>query len=334
MKPASAESPREGPMSTIFGPVPSRRLGRSLGIDLLPHKTCSYNCVYCESGPITSLTLERRVFVDPDTVLRELGNYLGQHPDKADVLTFSGAGEPTLYLSLGHLIRRIKKGHPSYPLNVLTNGSLLWDPQVRRDLMEADRVIPSLDAAIEQVFRRVNRPHPRLELSVILEGLRAFRQEYLGSMHVEVVLVRGINDSREAIESLQAALDSLEPDRVELNTVVRPPAVQEIQGLDLDEMEEARRILGPERTEIIGVFTHRPSMGSDPDLQNRVLALVRRRPCSSDEMARSLGVALEELDCAVKKLQEDGKISRQQFGDRDFFVSKKGKRGPSPGDFA
>jgi len=308
-------------MPTIFGPVPSRRLGRSLGIDVVPHKTCTYNCVYCEAGPTTSLTLDRQAFVNPDLVLGELADYFRQHPGSVDVLTFAGAGEPTLYLPLGDLIREIKKRYPSYPLMVLTNGSLLWDPAVRRDLMEADRVVPSLDATLEEVFRRVNRPHPRLKLSRILEGLFAFREEYPCPLHVEVALVRGVNDTRAALENLREILDALDPPRVELNTVVRPPAVPGMMGLEPHEMEEARRILGADRTEILGSFVHPSAAGSDADLEERILAMIRRRPCDQEEMARSLAVGPHELESVVKKLREKGFVSRQRFGDRDFLVS-------------
>ena len=151
-------------MATIFGPVPSRRLGRSLGIDVIPPKTCSYDCVYCESGPTTHLTVKRQAFVDPDQVIRDLLAYFQEYPDSADVLTFSSAGEPTLYEPLGELIREVKRHLRSLPLVVLTNGSLLWDAKVREALSAADRVVPSLDAVTKEVFQSLNRPHPSLDL--------------------------------------------------------------------------------------------------------------------------------------------------------------------------
>ena len=218
-------------MTTIFGPVPSRRLGRSLGIDVIPPKTCSYDCVYCESGPTTHLTVKRQAFIEPERVIQDLLAYFQEHPGGADVLTFSSAGEPTLYEPLGELIREIKRQFRSLPLVVLTNGSLLWDAAVRQALLAADRVVPSLDAVTETVFRNLNRPHPGLDLAVILEGLKAFRRDYRGQFHLEIMLVAGFNDEPEELKKMRPLIDLLNPDRVELNTVVRPPAEPGCRGL-------------------------------------------------------------------------------------------------------
>ncbi len=211
-------------MSSIFGPVPSRRLGRSLGIDVIPPKTCSFDCIYCESGPTTRLSVTRENFVDLSEILVELSAFLRLHPNATDVLTLSSAGEPTLYTGLGELIAAVKKTHPRFPLIVLTNGSLLWEPEVRRRLLKADRVVPSLDAVTTTVFRKINRPHPSLEPEQIIEGIRAFRMEYKGQLHVEIALVSGVNDSPGELSALAHVIESIRPDKIELNTVVRPPA--------------------------------------------------------------------------------------------------------------
>ncbi len=163
-------------MSSIFGPVPSRRLGRSLGIDVIPPKTCSFDCIYCESGPTTRLSVTGENFVDPSEILAELSAFFRLHPEATDVLTLSGAGEPTLYAGLGELIAAVKKTYPRFPLIVLTNGSLLWAPEVRRRLLKADRVVPSLDAVTPAVFRNINRPHPSLELRADHRGNAGFSQ--------------------------------------------------------------------------------------------------------------------------------------------------------------
>ncbi len=304
----------------LFGPVPSRRLGRSLGIDVIPPKTCTYDCVYCESGRTTTLTILRRELVDDDVVLGELGLFLGQHSGKADVLTFSSAGEPTLHLGLGRLIRRIKQAWPSLPLVVLTNGSLLWDPEVRRDLLEADRVVPSLDAATLNTFRKVDRPHPSLALDVILEGMYAFRRDYRGELHLEILLVRGMNDSPEELRALRGEVDRIKPDRVELNTVVRPPACEGVLGLTEPEMTAAAAHFSPEVTRIIGGFEPTARSGDDSGpLESRVLHLVARRPCSAEEMADSLGVSSDVLEEILSRLTRAEKIKRHRYGDRTFF---------------
>lgn len=307
-------------LKSLFGPVPSRRLGRSLGIDLIPPKTCTYDCVYCESGRTTELTIQRKEFIAEELVLDDLRCFFNRHAGGVDVLTFSSAGEPTLHLGLGRLIERIKKDYPAIPLVVLTNGSLLWDPEVRRDLMRADRVVPSLDAATLDAFRRVDRPHHDLDLGVILEGLYAFRREYRGQLHVEVLLVRGMNDDPGELVTLRRVIDRVAPDCVELNTVVRPPACPGVRGLTRGEMTAAAGYFPADTVRIIGRFEP-ASQGSDESesLGNRVLQLVTRRPCSVEEMAVSLGVTVESLEEALSRLLVQKKIKPRRYDEKLFY---------------
>jgi wyosine [tRNA(Phe)-imidazoG37] synthetase (radical SAM superfamily) len=309
-------------MTTIFGPVPSRRLGRSLGIDVIPPKTCSYDCVYCESGPTTRLTVKRQAFIEPEQVIHDLLAYFQDHPGGADVLTFSSAGEPTLYEPLGELIREIKRQFRSLPLVVLTNGSLLWDAAVRQALLHADRVVPSLDAVTETVFRNLNRPHPSLDLAVIFEGLKAFRRDYRGQFHLEVMLVSGFNDQPEELGRMRPLIDLLNPDRVELNTVVRPPAEPGCRGLSSPEMEAVRQLFPPDTTEIIGRFKGFRGLERDPNIGQRVLEMVRRRPCTVEEMAAALGVPLEDLQHPLADLAGADRIVRQVFDGLEYICLK------------
>jgi wyosine [tRNA(Phe)-imidazoG37] synthetase (radical SAM superfamily) len=306
-------------MTTIFGPVPSRRLGRSLGIDVIPPKTCSYDCIYCESGPTTHLTVKRQAFFDPDQVLQDLLAYFREFPDSADVLTFSSAGEPTLYEPLGSLIREIKRHLHSLPLVVLTNGSLLWDSAVREALLAADRVVPSLDAVTQGVFQRLNRPHPSLDLGVIVEGLKAFRTDYRGQFHLEIMLVAGSNDHPDELSKMRPIIESLHPDRVELNTVVRPPADPCCRGLASAEMEAIRELFPAGITEIIGRFKGFRGMERDGNIDQRVLDMVRRRPCTVEEMAASLGVPLEDLQDSLTDLLRRQHVARSIFDGREYI---------------
>lgn len=310
-------------MQTIFGPVPSRRLGRSLGIDVIPPKTCTYDCLYCESGRTTCLSVSRKTFVDPDVVMADLIRFFEDHPGSADVLTFSSAGEPTLYAELGILIRNIKKRFSNLPLVVLTNGSLLWDPQVRKDLMDADRVVPSLDVLSPQSFEKLNRPHHDLQIPLILEGLCAFRKEYRGQLHVEIMVVSGINDNAEELRKLSHFLNKLAPDMIELNTVVRPPAYEDVEGLSEKDMEEIRHFFPLEKTVVIGKFQGNVVRGGEKDLYRRVLILLRRRPCSVKEMALSLGVSASQLEEAVVELDRKGKIERVLREGIEFLCLRK-----------
>jgi wyosine [tRNA(Phe)-imidazoG37] synthetase (radical SAM superfamily) len=309
-------------MTTIFGPVPSRRLGRSLGIDVIPPKTCSYDCIYCESGPTTHLTTKRQPFVNPDQVLQDLLDYFRDYPNSADVLTFSSAGEPTLYEPLGQLIRDIKRHFESLPLVVLTNGSLLWDAKVREALLAADRVVPSLDAVSETVFRRLNRPHPGLDLALILEGLHAFRKDYRGQFHLEVMLVSGFNDHPEELIRIREIIDCLNPDQVELNTVVRPPADPDSRGLSAPAMEAVRQFFPAGSTEIIGRFKGFRGIERDLKTDQRVLDMVRRRPCTVAEMAASLGVSPDDLQRTLAGLFEREEIARHVFDGLEYLCIK------------
>src|SRR5450830_92931 len=221
-------------MKHLFGPVPSRRLGFSLGIDIIPAKTCTLNCVYCQLGPTPKLTLERKPYVSAETIIAEVTEFLEKNP-RIDFLTFSGSGEPTLNSDLGKMIQGLKK-ITSIPVAVITNGSLLYRKEVRQDLMAADVVLPSLDAVSGEIFQAVNRPHPNLKPKVMIEGLSKFSREYPGKIWLEVMLVKGINDSKPELEKMRAIIKSLRIDRVrhsmslakadkvQLNTVVRPPA--------------------------------------------------------------------------------------------------------------
>lgn len=309
-------------MTTVFGPVPSRRLGRSLGIDVVPPKTCSMDCVYCESGPTTCLTLERKPFVEPGKVLRDLDTHFSRYPQSAEVLTFSSAGEPTLYEPLGELIRAVKKRFPVLPVIVLTNGSLLWDSRVRADLTAADRVVPSLDAVSEEVFQKLNRPHGRLTASLMLEGLEALAKDYSGQLHVEVMLVSGMNDTPQEMEALGRFLRRVDPERVELNTVVRPPSEPGTAGLSPEAMQRAARFFPEGISRIIGRYQGGAVMQPEANLPARMLSLVKRRPCTMDEMILSLGVSPEEAAQALKKLEDSRRVGRYALHGREYICPR------------
>src|SRR5208337_1935657 len=215
--------------SHLFGPVPSRRLGRSLGVDLIPRKTCPFDCIYCEVGP-TSHQTETRFEYEAEAMVAELRAYLEGSSPELDFITLAGSGEPTLNLGLGGIIRRLKE-LTAIPVAVLTNGALLYLPEVRRELQAADLVLPSLDAARDQAFQAVNRPLPGYPLSRLLQ---AFRREYPGPIWLEVLLLKGLNDSPEDLEALRRALPTLAPDKVQLNTAVRPGLRSQARPLSLE----------------------------------------------------------------------------------------------------
>ena len=226
----------------LFGPVHSRRLRRSLGVDLVPMRICTFNCVYCECGTIPAFCTKRRVFFDEREVLSELNDLLKDTPH-LDFLTFSGSGEPTLSLSIGNVIMFLKQRFPQYRIAVLTNGSLLFDPAVRRDLLPADVVLPTLSSVYEETFRAIHRPAPGIRLADIIEGLTEFRKEFSGAIWLEVFVVSGLNTTDEEIAGLRAILHTIRPDRVQLNTLDRPGTEEWVRASDVEDLERFKTLL-------------------------------------------------------------------------------------------
>ncbi|MCK4751009.1 MAG: radical SAM protein, partial [Bacteroidales bacterium] len=221
----------------LFGPVPSRRLGMSLGVDLIPHKVCSLNCIYCECGGTTKLTLDRSEYVPVQDVLQEIGYFFEHNPDP-EYITFSGAGEPTLHSRMGEVLGFLKNLRPELPVAVLTNGTLLSDPSVREELMMADVVLPSLDAATEKAFRKINRPLRDFRIADYVDGLIQFKKEFKGAVWLEVLILPGYNDDTENIMALKKAIQSIGPDRIQLNTLDRPGVIEGLQPASREALEK------------------------------------------------------------------------------------------------
>jgi len=215
-------------MKYVYGPVPSRRLGISLGIDPIPSKTCNFQCVYCQLGKTTNFTNERRDFYLREEIYKEMEEAIKQNKEKFDYITFVGSGEPTLYKSLGKLILKAKE-FSSKPICVITNGALLCSPEVKKELVNADVVLPSLDAGDKKLFVKINRPHPSIEYEKMIQGYIDFRKEYNGKFWIEVMLMKGINDSKEELVKIKNKLDLIRPDRIDINVPIRPPAESWVQ---------------------------------------------------------------------------------------------------------
>lgn len=290
------------PQRITYGPVPSRRLGRSLGIDLVPMKTCSFDCIYCQLGPTKRTRLRRAQFRHPEVVAEAVRQAL-ERKGKVDVLTFSGSGEPTLERRMGETIRLLKKLF-GLPVAVITNSSLLYRKSVREEICGADLVLPSLDGWNESMFRRINRPDPGLKLEKILEGLASLRREFKGQIWLEVLLVRGLNDDLEQIPGLLQWIEKINPDRVQLNTVTRPPAEPWAMAPEPKRIQEIQAALGA-RAEIVAPFKGLMEKTSLSDLEQRVLETVMRRPLSAEDLSSLFGLdpahAAELLDNMARK---------------------------------
>jgi len=297
---------RANDLKYIFGPVPSRRLGRSLGVDLVPYKTCTFDCIYCDLGRTTHKTISRQPFVSPEEIQRELKLTLPILEKKPDYITLSGSGEPTLNQNMGEIIHLIKRV-TSIPLAVLTNGSLLFIEKVRKDLMEADVVLPTLDAVNPLTFECVNRPYLSLKIDEIISGLIQFRKQYQGQIWLEVLFCRGVNDGKEEVEKLKEVIDRVEPDRIQLNTSVRPPAEDFVFPLTLKQLENIKEKLG-DRAEVVSEFMGPMGDRFDSDKDAEIIELIKRRPCTAEDISRALGLHLDEVVKYLGKLMKEERV--------------------------
>jgi wyosine [tRNA(Phe)-imidazoG37] synthetase (radical SAM superfamily) len=298
-------------MTYLFGPVPSRRLGLSLGVDLLPFKTCTLDCTYCQLGRTTCLTLKREKRVSPEEVLAEIRS---RSEDVFDYLTLAGSGEPLLHQGLDEIIRGAKD-LIDRPVVVLTNGTLFFRDDVRREVLEADLIVPSLDAATQATFERVNRPHPDLLIDEIIEGLVRLREEFAGEIWLEVMLVKDKNDFEAPL--IAEAVERIGPDRVQLNTVVRPPT-EPVQPLSQEEMEEMLEVFSG--AEVIAEWKRDISKKTEIF----IVDLLARRPCTLAELESLSGLHRNEILKYLEVLEREDRISRLRHGDDLYFRARDG----------
>jgi wyosine [tRNA(Phe)-imidazoG37] synthetase (radical SAM superfamily) len=301
----------------IFGPVPSRRLGRSLGVDLVPYKTCTFDCIYCDLGRTTHQTLSRQSYVSPQEIQGELDLTLSTLEKKPDYITLSGSGEPTLNTHIGEIIRKIKE-ITSTPVAVITNGSLLSMDEVREDLLEADVVLPSLDAITPALFEYINRPHTSLRIEEIISGLIQFRKQYGGQIWLEIVFCRGVNDGNEEVEKFKGIIEKIQPDRVQLNTPVRPPAEEFAYPLTTTQLEEIRKKLG-DKAEIISEFAAPLGEEFNSVKDTEILNLIKRRPCTTEDISKALGLRIDEVVKHLDHLTKTGTIRYRMYEHRCYY---------------
>lgn len=300
----------------IFGPVPSRRLGLSLGVDIIPRKLCTLDCVYCEVGLTDKRGMARKEYVPAKDVLAEVGEAVQQYPD-LDHITISGSGEPTLNSKIGEIIHGIKQ-ITSVPVAVLTNGTLLFLQEVRHDLLEADIVSPSLDAVTQEVFEAVDRPHPRLRIAEIVEGLKLFRHEFHGQYWLEILFVRGMNDHDDEVQWMKEVIRHIQPDKVHINTVVRPPAEALALPVSEQRMKEIQKIFG-ERCEIIGVFKEKHKTEERGIDTQAILSLLKRRAMTIEGLMSASSLQKQELVEALHNLEQQQLVKSYRFEGEQFF---------------
>lgn len=304
----------------LYGPVPSRRLGRSLGIDLVPHKICTYDCIYCQIGRTTEKSLIRKEYLPIEEILKEVKLFLQEEASNIDYLSLSGSGEPTLHSQIGRLIRQIKEITP-LPVAVITNGSLLYEREIRQDLIQSDVVLPSLDAVSPEIFKKINRPYAGLSVEEVMKGLIEFRKIYRGKIWLEILFCKGVNDSLKELRRMREVIQQIQPDLIHLNTVVRPPSEDWAIPLSLKEMEEMKAFFG-EKALIISEFDRHPSRVSEKDFKEEILRILRRRPLSILDLSKGMGISQEELNQYLKSLIREGKIQPRIFGDSIYYEIK------------
>ncbi len=301
----------------LYGPVPSRRLGRSLGIDLVPHKICTYNCIYCQIGKTTERTLTRKEYIPVREILEEVKRFLEEEASSVEHLSLSGSGEPTLHSKIESVIEGIKT-ITSIPVAVITNGSLLYEKEVRESLLQADIILPSLDAASAETFEKINRPHSGILIDKVIEGLVEFRRVYKGQIWLEILFCKGVNDSQNELFLLKKAIDRIQPDLIHLNTVVRPPFEKWVVPLDQKEMDEIRAFFG-EKASIISEFGRHPPVFTERDIQEEILKIVERRPLSLADLSNGMGIPENEIEKVIQPLLSEGKIHARRFGGSIYY---------------
>ena len=300
----------------LFGPVPSRRLGVSLGIDLVPLKVCSLNCVYCEVGKTTLLTTERKEYVKTEEIYNELNHYLSLNPE-LDYITFSGAGEPTLHSKLGEILKFIKTNYPQYKTALLTNSTLFKDEAVVDEVLDFDLILPSLDCVSEECFLKLNRPARNLKSEDVVNGLINLQKKYKGEIWLEVFFVPDLNDNDKEIMLLKKEITKIKPTKVQLNTLDRPGTAAWVKSLPKEKLEEIKRKLAPLPVEIIAKFKSRKKIKSfDEDIQKQILEAIKRRPLTDEDLSKMLLMHINEVNKYLSELIENKIVttSRTQRG--------------------
>ncbi|OXU15844.1 radical SAM protein [Sedimentisphaera salicampi] len=306
----------------VFGPVNSRRLGSSLGVDILPLKTCTQNCIYCQLCMDEKPVIEIKTYAEPEKVIDEVCRRL-ESGVRVDYVTFSGSGEPTLHKDIGYIIQKLKD-KTGKKIAVITNGTMLWKPEVRSRLRQADLVMPSLDGFDEESFKTINRPHEKITFDKLVYGLQQFRDEFSAQYWLEVFLIKGINTSLESLEKLKNLVNKIKPDRIQLNTVVRPGVHPSLRALNEKELIQTAQIMGigPE-----GIIHYEPAQTSSnaEGIENQVTELLKRRACRKIDISEGLGTDLSLLEPVVENLEKREMLESFEYNGEVFYKLKSSK---------
>lgn len=299
-----------------YGPVPSRRLRFSLGIDLIPFKNCSFDCIYCQLGKTTNKTTKRKEYLPTEEILKEVEEIL-KNNDRIDYLTFSGSGEPTLHSRIGYLITELKK-ITEIPVAVLTNSSLLFMPDVQEELSNADVVLPTLCGTTQEIFNEINRPIPDINIEKMMRGLIDFRQLYKGRIWLEIMLIKGLNDEQLNLDKLKMVVEEITPDRIHLNTVVRPPSEKYALPLSIEELQRIEKMFG-DNAEIIASFKAKRGSVYLVDIERTILEVVKRRPVTLDDICSVTNLHKNEILKYLDQLYRTEKVKITEHDNRAYY---------------
>lgn len=305
-------------MEYIYGPVPSRRLGISLGISPIPKKTCNYSCIYCQLGITDRMTNTRKLFFQIEDIIREFDDFLKKDIE-FDVVTIVGEGEPTLYKGLGKLIIEIKK-RTKKAVAVITNGALLYDNDIILELNEADIVLPTLDAYDQDSFIRINRPHKNISYEMVIKGLEKFSKEYRGQLWIEIMLIQGINDDDNSLNKYKEMLSEIRYDRLYINTPVRPPTESEVKAIDNERMKLAVDILGGISIDLLESKGFYSEIADDLE---SIISIVKRHPMNQFEIESFLQSRnCTDIKNIIQSLRTDKRINVINYKGYDTFRLK------------
>ena len=295
----------------------------SLGVDLVPSKVCSLNCVYCEAGKTTKITAERKDYLPTNKIIAELKDYLNQKP-VLDYITFSGFGEPTLHKNIGEIASFIKTNYPQYKLALITNSTLFDNAQFRKEILMMDLVLPSLDAASQEAFEKINRPVAGLKIQNIVKGLIEFRKEYKGKIWLEVFIIPGINDSPGEIELITQAVKAINPDNVQLNSLDRPGTEDWVKCSSIEKLEQIAGVFDAVPVEIIARKKNTPTFNSKSNNpENQILEAIKRRPCTLNDLQIMLNKQEKEIMPLLEKFLSSNLIESTGENRGIFYSIKK-----------
>jgi len=304
----------------LFGPVPSRRLGRSLGIDIIPHKVCSLNCIYCEVGRTTSCIVERQHFDDPSDIIAEFAANYPLLKGDLDIVTLTGAGEPTLNLDLGYLIKELKK-ISSHPVGVLTNTTLFTDKGVRDELMSADVVVPSIDAATPEIYKQICAPHRSLSIEAMNDALVQFSHEYKGRMLIEVLLCEGVNDGAEELGKIAEVIKRCRYELVQLNTVHRPPAFSRAKTVSEKTLIDTALLFKSHGIKVEPASNYIKELSGGELSAAQLQRLLSMRPCSLTDISRVFGVEPSKAESVLGMLDTEGMKITLHNDEKFYFIN-------------